>query len=70
MRKASLRGVKGKRPRSVSGTGKAQDPRFRRLVLLTVTCIDESQDVCFIYLPLFMYPEAFRSTVKVLGRAA
>ena len=70
MRKSILRGNKGRSPQSVRGVGKAQDKRFLRIVMLTAECIDEAQDVCFTYLPAWWWPEAFRSTVRVLGGAA
>ena len=69
MRQVVLRGRKGIRPKSVRGVGKTRDNRFLRVVLLTATCIDEAQDVCFMSMPSFVKPEAFRARVRVLGRA-
>ena len=67
MRQAVLRGRQGKWPQSVRGTGKGVKSHFLRAVLCEVECVDEAQDVCFTYMPSWMFPGAFRATVRVLS---
>ena len=70
MLQASLRGRQGKWPQSVRGTGKGVNRPFLRVVLCEVECVDEAQDVCFMFLPSFVNHEAFRSTVRVLSHVS